>query len=141
MSMIQELEAAMVDCAKAKADLAVAAARMTDLEKAVAETKATLETERKANAAALESSKAMVESLKAANEKMTAELEAAQKALANPAFAVAAVAGDKAAVKEGGNEAVQELTYEQACAEYNKITDPVARKAYREKNGKTLRIA
>lgn len=70
------------------------------------------------------------------------QLEKAQHALANPAFADAAVRGETKPTAEGGAApANPPMTLAQAMAEYNKITDAVARAQYRNEHKKELGIA
>lgn len=73
-------------------------------------------------------------------EKVKKDLEIAQKALTNPAFAAAAVKGSKEGVAEGGSQAGTTLTYAEACAEYKKLTDPKAREAYRNAHAVELKL-
>lgn len=102
--------------------------------------------ELKANAQAAEAKHA--DELKKVQDALTAkeaehvatvkELETAKQALANPAFAHAAVKGDKKAVAEGSSEASQLMTKEQARAEHDKLSDPVAQACFRRDHAKEL---
>lgn len=74
-------------------------------------------------------------------ENVKAELEVAKKALANPAFASAAVNGSKTGIAEGGSEAANTLTQPEALAEYSKLTDPKARAEYRKNHAVELGLA
>lgn len=70
------------------------------------------------------------------------ELNAAKTALANPAFADAAIKGNAKPVAEGGTPSNDEpLTFEQALVEYKKITDPKAQVAFRAEHAKELRLS
>lgn len=67
-----------------------------------------------------------------------AELDKARLALANPAFADAAIVGAAKATPEGGAEAARKMTREEALAEYQKIEGAVARAKYREAHAEEL---
>lgn len=97
---------------------------------------------------ALSDAKIKAESdLKAAADELAsvkAELATAQAALANPAFADAAIKGSAGAGFEGGvagNGGADEMTPEQAKNEYSKLTDAKAKQDFRRKHWKALGIA
>jgi hypothetical protein len=74
------------------------------------------------------------------NDQLKAELEAAKKTLANPAFGAAAAKGDNVAVEEGGAAAKSMMTFAEAHAEYKKINDPHARAEFRAKHAVELQL-
>ncbi len=132
---------------------------LNDQVKAFAEEKAKLEgqikelNEFKASAqSAIDAAKAEAEAkiaeqsdlLKAEAEahKLTVEkLSKAERALANPAFADAAKAGSKAPVEEGTQAADAPVKSKaQAVAEYNALSDSLARADYRKANWQVLGI-
>lgn len=77
-----------------------------------------------------------------AHEATRVELAKAKQALANPAFADAAIVGSKKPAPEGGIASdTPPMTPDEAAAKYKAISDPKARAAFRKENWKILGIA
>lgn len=133
---------------EAEAERARLAESCAGLEKSLAEALAALAQKEVESAAdhqgAIEAAAAAAASAVALEEERekhattAAELARARRALANPAFAAAAVAGADAAVPEGGAEAGSVLSCADAYAEYSRIADPRQRAIYRREHAVEL---
>ena len=66
------------------------------------------------------------------------DLNKAKAALANPAFAAAAVSGSEKSVEEGRSEAKARMTKEEALAEYKNISDAKERAEFRKAHKEEL---
>jgi hypothetical protein len=142
MTVAQELIAATEANATLTADwkakceaVAMLTAENTGLKTALETVKASVVALKDEHAKALTVAETAFKAEQTAHITTKTELETAKKALANPAFAAAAVTGSKVAVAEGGAEAqdTAKITKENAEAEYKKIVDPKARADFRDK--------
>lgn len=138
MTVVEQLEASVKELAELKASSDAQAQEIAAL-------KAQLEEQSKQGVEALASAKvAADEAVKAltveqaAHAEAKAELEKARAALANPAFAAAAVKGQDEATPEGAAEAVAVKSAADLLAEYRAIADPVERARWRADHMKEL---
>jgi len=132
-TIVNELEAALASVTRLTAERDGFSAQLADAVKLVETLRAECATKDATHAEALKTVSTALDAEKAAHVATQADLEAKSKALANPAFAVAAVAGDKAAVAEGGSEAAHVKSKEDYRAELSGIKDPMQRSLYRLK--------
>jgi len=130
-TVVQELEGALAAVARLTAENAEAGAKLVEGANAFEAFKAEAATKESTASATIKTLTEQNAALVVERDALMADVEAKTKALANPAFAAAAAAGDKAAVKEGASEAGVKMTRAEARAEYAKITDPMARSLYR----------
>jgi len=143
--------------------LSDAQARITELEEIVkvsgeqvatvqSEIKAAIEAKVKAEAEAKTTSEsngkiiaekdAAIKAEQVAHEATGVELAKAKRALANPAFADAAIVGNDKPASEGGiAPSVPPMTSEEAVAKYKAIADPKERAMFRKENWKILGIS
>ena len=148
MTIIQELEQAKTELAAkaaslatAEADIKAGAELIAQADKARLEIKASMDAMTSAHAEALKVETAKFDVEKAAHVATKAELEAAKKTLANPAFGAALAKGDKVSVPEGGSESqasAEVMTYAQAQAAYAKIEGAKEKAEFRAKYKKEL---
>lgn len=141
--MVDTLTAANVEQAKVVANLTTERdtfkAQAEAGAKTIEELKAKMEAD--ANAAADVLQKEMNARIAVQEElkRTQGERDTAKAALANPAFAAAAVQGGKA-VAEGGAESRGTMTQAEAEAKYRTITDPHERKQFRADHAEELKL-
>lgn len=142
LSAAQERIAELETGAKSSVDqIAAASAAQKLAEDAAVKVAADAKAEAEKHAADLAENAKLLEAEQAARKATEAELAKAKLALANPAFADAAIVGSKAPAADGGVPSSEvQMTKEQAEAEYRKIEDARARSEYRKKNWALLGI-
>lgn len=131
MTIVNELEAALASVSKLTAERDGFSAQLADAVKLIQTLRDEAGVKDAAHTEALKVTADALTAEQAAHSATKTDLEAKTKALANPAFAQAAVAGDKNAVAVGGAEGTAVLTKEEARKELNSITDPKQRSLYR----------
>lgn len=149
MTIVEQLSAAQERIAELEASVKVsgeqtvaAEAKINAANEASVKAAADLKSATEKHAADLAEHAKVLEAEQLAHKADAAELAKAKLALANPAFADAAIVGSKAPVAAGGTPATdQPKTQEQAQAEYRKIEDAKERADYRRENWQVLGIA
>lgn len=145
MTVVQELE-------QKKVELATAESKVVEVQKAMEVSIVKASEEVAAMQAKIDESVKAIECVTVERDTLKASLDAsgvkiaelegelakAKEALANPAFAQAAVAGDKKAVEEGGSEAAHKMTKVEALAEYKKIVGAKERAEFRKAHKEEL---
>lgn len=105
------------------------------------ELKVKMEAEQKAHAGCVSEALSALDKEQKAHTATKSELEKAQKALANPAFAAAAATGSKKAVEEGaaaGADVATFATQAEALAAYDKVQGAKEREEFRTKHAGVL---
>lgn len=145
MTIVQELEQKKTELIAANAKIQEVTVSIEtvkgEAQKQVSDMQAKIDETSKLVEAVSDERDGLKASLEASNAKIAevqAELEKAQAALANPAFATAAVKGDKVPVAEGGSEAMAKMSKQEALAVYKKITDAKERAEYRKAHKEEL---
>jgi len=141
MTIVNELEAALASVSKLTAERDGFSAQLADAVKLIQTLRDEAGVKDAAHTEALKVTADALTAEQAAHSATKTDLEAKTKALANPAFAQAAVAGDKNAVAVGGAEAIAVKSKDELEQEYRKLTDPLERKAFRTQHAKELGLA
>lgn len=148
MTIVEQLSAAQERIAELEASVKVsgeqtvaAEAKINAANEASVKAAADLKAATEKYAADLAEHGKALEAEQSAHKATAAELAKAKLALANPAFADAAIVGSAGPVAEGGTPSSKiKVTKEQAEAEYRKIEDARERAEYRKKNWALLGI-
>lgn len=156
MSMIQELESARAEALGIKAEFEKFKSEAAEFQAALVEAQAVevgqlkaeiltltegnskLAADLSASQAAVVDAQAKIAVVEAERGAIAGKLEKAEKALANPAFADAALPGASNALPEGG-EASPPSGKSPTWDEFHKIKDPAARTEFWQKNETKLR--
>ena len=142
MTVVEQLEAQGKELATAQAGIADLTAKLAAKDAELAAAGVALKAAQADVAKAQADVKTAQDAAKAeadAHGKTKVELDKAQKALANPAFAAAAAVGDVKPVAEGAPEAGKAaMTKAEMESEYEKITDAKERAKYRKEHAKEL---
>jgi DNA-binding transcriptional MocR family regulator len=140
-TVVQDLEASQKRCLELEAAQAASADALKVKDQAIEAGVKALADEKAISAKAQEAITAGVDALKAeqdAHAATKAQLELAQKQLANPAHLAVKNQGSQAAVPEGGSQATETKTQAEWRAEHNEIKDPVAQAQFRGEHRKEL---
>ena len=148
MTIVEQLSEAQTRIAALEGELKVASEKaVADAQKLTAAVEAKAKIEADAKAMAEANAKAIADAVEAQAKLQTAlvasdaELKKARAALANPAFADAAIVGRTASAQSGMPPADETpLTHEGALKKYNSLDDPRERAEFRKANWKILGI-
>lgn len=139
-TIVQQLEASEAKAASLSEQLATVNASMASLQSTNDANVAALSKNAAEIATLTEKLQAVIseaEALAASNAKLSERLEDATKRLSLQQFDVI---GGRKPLSESGEGGSGVMTYEQAHAEYCKISDPAARAEYRKTHAKELRL-
>lgn len=148
MTIVEQLSAAQERIAELEASVKVsseqtvaAEAKINAANEASVKAAADLKAATEKHAADLAEHGKVLEAEQLAHKSDAAELAKAKLALANPAFADAAIVGSKIPAADGGIPSSEvRMTKEQSESEYRRIEDARARSEYRKKNWALLGI-